>query len=604
MRTQTRTEHFGPEALVLCTVALLTLLVWPVGDYGVDDDWAFTWSLAHLVENGRIEILDWNPMTLVGHLAWGWIFTAPFGFDSAAGPTLAKLSTVVLLALETLALLAVLRQVGVDGRTRTVAALALLASPVHFFQSFLYATDVPALAWSMLAFLAYTRGLQEPGKPRYRLLVLASLCGAMGFALRQSALIVVGAVGLYLLIFERKRLGDPWVWVSCFGAPCVALVAIQSWYHFAHGPTSAYTRSLAQILDGLWQLGPGRVAYLGAALLSYLALPLLPICGALSAQALSTLWQRPRRLFLVASAGGVLGLFGWTALYRDRLFPFIHNKLTRFGFLSPGEVIVGARDPIWGESAAIALTLALAIVAVLALWRIAPPREPSGDEGDGATTRARAVTRRMSLLWLALLIGYGFSSAPIAFDRHYIVFAPVVLCAWFASAPVLPMSWLRAAAILLALFTYDTIATQEVHAFSRAAAAIANRLVSEGVPVHEIEAGYAWDGLHMYAASRPSATRPEPTLRARGGARPVGADPWYVRALTPGIRTRYVVSLSKSNEQDRYRNDLPYWAHRFTQPDLRQYRVQEEHSYARIWPLSPGRIYLLLDQRSDAGSAK
>jgi hypothetical protein len=38
----------------------------------------------------------------------------------------------------------------------------------------------------------------------------------------------------------------------------------------------------------------------------------------------------------------------------------------------------------------------------------------------------------------------------------------------------------------------------------------------------------------------------------------IGSNSRYVRAVAPGIRTRYLVSLSKRNERERYSDDLPY----------------------------------------------
>src|SRR4051812_31576409 len=70
---------FSPEGVVCLAVLASYLLVYPVGEYAILDDWAFVRSLQILHDEGRLEILDWNPMALVGHLGWGGLFTKLFG---------------------------------------------------------------------------------------------------------------------------------------------------------------------------------------------------------------------------------------------------------------------------------------------------------------------------------------------------------------------------------------------------------------------------------------------------------------------------------------------------------------------------------------------
>src|SRR5258708_32151106 len=106
-----------PEAIILALIAASYLLVWPVGEYPFNDDWAYFWSLEHLVDKGRVKILDWNPMSLVGHLAWGQLFTALFGLSFSV----TKLSVVALAMIESVVLLRLLRYCDVARGLATVA---------------------------------------------------------------------------------------------------------------------------------------------------------------------------------------------------------------------------------------------------------------------------------------------------------------------------------------------------------------------------------------------------------------------------------------------------------------------------------------------------
>src|SRR6185436_18197923 len=105
-------------------------------------DWAFLLSLRHLHDEGVIRILAWNPMAVVGHLAWGELFAAVLGFS----PTVARLSVGVLHLLECAALARLLRLCGVETAVVVAAILAFVFHPLLMSVAFTYDTDVTALA--------------------------------------------------------------------------------------------------------------------------------------------------------------------------------------------------------------------------------------------------------------------------------------------------------------------------------------------------------------------------------------------------------------------------------------------------------------------------
>src|SRR5688572_21445968 len=51
--------------------ALVIALVGLGGDYPLNDDWVYAWSVRRLVTTGRLEILDWAAPSLIGHVWWG-----------------------------------------------------------------------------------------------------------------------------------------------------------------------------------------------------------------------------------------------------------------------------------------------------------------------------------------------------------------------------------------------------------------------------------------------------------------------------------------------------------------------------------------------------
>jgi len=583
-------KRLPPELWIASALAACTLLVWPFGEYLVDDEWAYVRSLHTLWSEGRVRILDWNPMSLVVHLAWGWLFVAPVGFSFTA----AKLSTVALAFVECAALTTILRRMGVHPATAALAGLALLVHPVHFFQTFLYATDVPALAWSTLAFGAYARGLERQAPLRY--LWLGSVFCALAFGVRQGGLLVAGAVGLHLLVHERARLRSPGVWAAAFAVPVAAVVGFELWYLLDHGPTRAFEQSLERSLAFLAGTNADRAAYVGYTLLAYTALPLLPLAAALPARDLRPGRDPRRRLGAAAAVLAATAAFAWVSVGRERSFPYIHNKITRFGFLSPNEVIAGARDVLWGDAVAWSVSLALFAAGVILLLRwIAPPHPRPEAPAEGAGGDARGTGLRLAGLWLALQGAYSLATFGIAFDRHLLALAPATLVLFVGGLPPgRRLSSVRFGLIAAPLAAYAIAGTHDVHAFSRAAFAAGRELMARGIPAAEIEAGYAFDGWHMYAPSPAGAAVPH---RGRRGPGPRQGDAWYVHGVTPGVRSRYLVSLSRGEEPERFEHGLAYWMHRYRRPPLAAYRVLHRSSYRSYWPWRRAPLFVLLDER-------
>lgn len=580
------------EIIVLLAVGAAYLLVWPVGEYLVGDEWIFARSLALLHETGSIRILDYNPMSLVGHILWGGAFTSLFGF----GFGVAKLSTVALLVIECFAVRSLLLRAGARDGTATCAVLVLLFNPLHFFQGFLYATDVPTLAWSSLALCFYTRGFSMVGTGSLRNLTLGSLFAAIAWGVRQGAIVVVVAALLYLLLFERARLREPATWLACFALPAVAVVGFQAWYQLVHGPTTSYLSSGRTILAALRALDLRGGAFAAYALGCYVAFFLLPLLFAFPFSGRRALGTKRSAATLVVWSG-IGAAFVWRSVYLGQLFPYLRNKITRFGFLTPNEVIVGAREVWWGDTLGWIASVLLALGAAIFVARWLRGREPR--DADLAyppdPEPVRAVVVRFAGLLLALQLAYGFATFGILFDRHLIALLPAALVVLVGSqAPGVHVRLVPYALCLVPYALYAVAGTHDVHAFSRAAAAAGDRLIARGVDPQRIDAGLAFNGWHMYERSWEMGPDGPPRHYAREG-RAGAQDAYYLSGLTPAILTQYVVSLSPTMQPEHWQHALPYWARMLKQPTLDNYHVIDELPYRRYWPWGEGHVYTLLD---------
>jgi hypothetical protein len=95
------------DLLVISAVWLLaTALANPLGDFPLNDDWAWGLTAKRLAEGQGYHPTDWTEMTLFSHAVWGALFCLPAGFSFTA----LRVSTLALSLAGTLGLYGLLRQ--------------------------------------------------------------------------------------------------------------------------------------------------------------------------------------------------------------------------------------------------------------------------------------------------------------------------------------------------------------------------------------------------------------------------------------------------------------------------------------------------------------
>src|SRR6187551_900227 len=90
-RRQIASQILWPMLLGLIWICMVALTN-PVGNFPLNDDWAYGYSVQRLLEQGHIRFSDWTGPNLFGQVLWGLLFCLPFGFSFTA----LRLSTAVL----------------------------------------------------------------------------------------------------------------------------------------------------------------------------------------------------------------------------------------------------------------------------------------------------------------------------------------------------------------------------------------------------------------------------------------------------------------------------------------------------------------------------
>ena len=180
-----------------------------------------------------------------------------------------------------------MREFGTNDVEAALFTAAIASSPIIFFLSFTFQTDVQFVGWELLSLLLYTRAIR---KQSYSIMALASLAGAAAIGTRQFGVALIAGLFITWLLFEQSRLRK----IPFYAVGLALPLSMTIWQMVVtHRPT--FTQKLT--LTAQWAymqdvLGFAKGTFWRPAVsLQYLALfllPLLPFCSVLA-------WKRWRR---------------------------------------------------------------------------------------------------------------------------------------------------------------------------------------------------------------------------------------------------------------------------------------------------------------------
>src|SRR5262245_24991466 len=133
------------------------LIVRPIGNFPLNDDWAFARTVKDFVETGKYSPSAWAAMPLLTQTFWGSLFCWPAGFSFNA----LRCSTLVMSFGGILATYFSLRYVNPLRSVAVLGALVLAFNPIYYALSNTFMTDVTFTGLMMGSALFLFRYLQH-----------------------------------------------------------------------------------------------------------------------------------------------------------------------------------------------------------------------------------------------------------------------------------------------------------------------------------------------------------------------------------------------------------------------------------------------------------
>ena len=504
-----RAGEWPAVAVIVGVFAAGWLFVGPRANVPVIDDWVYAWSVEHLLDTGRLQVLEFSAIYPIAQVLWGALFARAAGLSFGV----LRLSTVVLSVVACVAVYATLREMGCRRSTGLLGALALAVDPVYFALSFSFMTEVPFVSASTLALYWYVRAAR---RDEVWPLWAGGLCSVLAFLVRPIG-IALPASMLPALLWRSdwrasiKRSALPIV--TALAAMGVLQVGI---------PRMLGTLDWAGVRQGYlrWWFTIPMTDYLtwNINVLFVSVFPLVPL--------LLPFITRWRRVWPASAAALALAVICRVAL-GGLSTPLPDWQTWSLQDIAARAMVGGPLGPsAWSIRAAPAVRL-IGLLAMASLVAIFVRRRA----GSSRWGRPELVVLTMAGLHVAMIHALWFYN-----DRYYVVLAPLVaIIAAQAIDTDGRAKWL-AVPLLGVWAVVSATGTRDMLAYNDACARAAQELEAAGIPPVEVDAGYPLNGWRLYA-------HPENL--------PPGSDRRYdVPFVTSDRSTRYSIANGPTSDSD------------------------------------------------------
>jgi 4-amino-4-deoxy-L-arabinose transferase-like glycosyltransferase len=474
-------------ASIALVYALWLLVAWPAGDFPLNDDWAYAWSVRHFLETGELRISEWASAAALLQVYWGALFAkfaGGFSFESL------RVSTLVFSVASPVALCWLLRRLDVGRSAAALAAITLLANPIFVNLSYTFMTDVFHLGLMLVGLALYVDGIERNSA---RALWAASVVAAAAFLCRQLGLALPLAAAVVLVARHRRAAFRPVLQATL--VPLAVFAGYTLWLTFVHGMTWGFELQVLQnSLPNLVRPSAPRVltlrlvyAWLYLGLFSLPALIAVLVSAPLDA-------DRVRRLRTPFACWALLCIAA-TWYTQDRIgleMPYLAGVITRDGI--GGVTIAGLKPrvtPDWVFTL-VGIVAPVAGAAIAALWT------------EVLLHARRELAGRGAVVLLAALI-MAAPTAPMVslWDEYLLVFLPASLYLALRHVTLSSRGVAAGALVCTAMLAYALPEQAETLAWNDARWKLGRELVAKGASPQQINGGFEWVGWYDFETALP-----------------------------------------------------------------------------------------------------
>lgn len=489
-----------PVLLGLIWICMI-LLANPIGNFPLNDDWAYAYSVQHLLQHGELRFSDWTATNLLGQVTWGALFCLPVGFSFTA----LRFSTVVLGFVGILGTYGILRELNTSRQIAAIGALTLAFCPIYFVLSLTFMNDVPFVAFAIASLYFFMRGLRLESPPT---IAVSFVLAGIAILTRQTGVALPIAFACALL--TQKGIQPRSLWLSFFIVTIgIGLqFAYQAWLSHAGLLPANFNKQISTILANSrmhrWPMlrEAVLVSFFFVMYLGFFTAPVLPFVS--SSFGGKGKFSRTTSAIVTAA---VLVLFGAILIWIGKLMPFWRNILDEAGVGTACAVSVskrpGAPVGFWVAGTAMAFAGSVALVRN-GLSALATLYNDLRSHAGRCHPWELVLLLSLAVVCFAPLPLAGFDLFG-AYDRYILIFITLAIgiCASVPrkkTATFLSIILRRAALVLLAIYAlFSVTATHDYLAWNRVRWNALQELTREAkVPFDRIQGGFEFYGWYRF----------------------------------------------------------------------------------------------------------
>ncbi len=490
--------------VIIVIWAVMVILVNPLGDFPLNDDWAFGRSVQSVVEKGDFQLSDWGAMNLFSQVFWGALFCLPFGFSFTA----LRFSTLTLGLIGVMATYGLLREANSNPKISLLGALLVAINPIYFGLSNTFMTDVPFFSFATLSLFFLLRWL------RYNLLIeviIGILMACIALLIRQLGLAIFMAFGCAYIIKKGVNVQN---FIKGFLPTLLGLsiqILYQKWLQFTDRLPAMYGTQIKGLVEAFYKGFAHVIFYFtGSTLVAlvYLGLFIFPLIIILFSLKFKKLDSRQQSLALFALSTFFVVVMGIIVSNGKRM-PLTGNIITDFGLgpltLRDSFILKALSTPtvlqmLWLVITAIgvvgaALLLEYLFFALMQTFAIYKKDEVVDKSKNWLTT-----------LIISFILIYFLPLGPQGFfDRYLLLLLPLLMMLVSVSTTNIS-NWkvdskvISIALIMMLLYGGFTIgATHDYLSWNRVRWQALHSLMQESqISPNQIDGGFEFNGWYLY----------------------------------------------------------------------------------------------------------
>lgn len=486
--------------LLIAIWIFMVILVNPIGDFPLNDDWAYGRSVKTLIEKGDFQLDDWTATNLLSQVLWGALFSLPFGFSFTA----LRFSTLTLGLIGIVTTYGLLREVHPSYKIALLGTLLVAINPIYFELSNTFMNDVPFFTFTTVSFYFLLRGLKYDSTIE---IIVGFIMAAIAILARQAGLAIPMAFGCAYVLKKGFKISNI---IRGFFPTLVGIaiqIIYQKWLQLTMRTPYAYGDQIKTLINEV-SLGFHNIflnyAKISLFSLIYLGLFLFPLLILLFSFKFKEFSSKQRKVNIIRLSVFFVIIFTLFSL-RNLRMPLVGNILIDFGLgPSPGllnNYLSQAPKILWTVITAIGIFGAglLLYYLWLAIWKIVTYY--SDNETQESIWLITFIVSFILIYFFPLgLLGLSWQGF---YDRYLITLLPflMMMVLWFTSKiyksvrkrlmpPVL--------VIMLMVSIFTIVATHDFLSSHRVFWQALNQLVEEyQIPPDQINGGFEFGGWYL-----------------------------------------------------------------------------------------------------------